>query len=92
MSVMNCQCVVGSVNDVSLCENVTVIDPNRSSTAIPADGITTIIKLTHPQRVFSWQKAVMPKTLKMGVICACMVLMMKWGPRNITGRPGVSIM
>ena len=32
------------------------------------------------------------KTLKMGVVPACMVLMMKWGPRNITGRPGVSIM
>ena len=35
---------------------------------------------------------VIPKTLKMGVILACMVLMMKWGPQNITGRPGVSIM
>ena len=35
---------------------------------------------------------VIPKTLKMGVVPACMVLMMKWGPRNITGRPGVSIM
>ena len=35
---------------------------------------------------------VMPKTLKMGVVTACMVLVMKWGPRNITGLPGVSIM
>ena len=35
---------------------------------------------------------VIPKTLKMGVVPACMVLMMKWGPRNITGLPGVSIM
>ena len=35
---------------------------------------------------------VIPKTLKMGVVPACMVLTMKWGPRNITGRPGVSIM
>ena len=35
---------------------------------------------------------VIPKTLKMGVVPACMVLMMKWGPRNITGRTGVSIM
>ena len=33
-----------------------------------------------------------PKTLKMGVVPACMVLTMKEGPRNITGRPGVSIM
>ena len=32
------------------------------------------------------------KTLKMGVVAACMVLGMKWGPLNITGRPGVSIM
>ena len=31
-------------------------------------------------------------TKKMGVIPACMVLMMEWGPRNITGRPAVSIM
>ena len=29
---------------------------------------------------------VIPKTLKMGVIPACMVLINKWGPRNITGR------
>ena len=35
---------------------------------------------------------VIPKTLKMGVVPACMVLMMKWGSRNITGQPGVSIM
>ena len=35
---------------------------------------------------------VIPKMLKMGVVPARMVLMMKWGPRNITGRPGVSIM
>ena len=35
---------------------------------------------------------VIPKTLKMGVIPACMVLMMKWGPRNITGPLSVSIM
>ena len=35
---------------------------------------------------------VLPKTLKMGVVPACMVLMMKWGPRNITGQPGVSVM
>ena len=35
---------------------------------------------------------VMPKTLKVGGIPVCMVLMMKWGPRNITGWPGVSIM
>ena len=35
---------------------------------------------------------VIPKTLKMGVVPACMLLMMKWGPRNITGRPGVSIL
>ena len=30
---------------------------------------------------------VIPKTLKMGVIPACMVLRMKCGPRNMTGRP-----
>ena len=36
--------------------------------------------------------SVIPKTLKMGVVPACRVLMMKWGPQNITGRPGVSIM
>ena len=35
---------------------------------------------------------VIPKTLKIGVIPVCMVLMMKWGPRNITGWPSVSIM
>ena len=35
---------------------------------------------------------VIPKTLEMGVVPACMVLMMKKGPRNLTGRPGVSIM
>ena len=35
---------------------------------------------------------VIPKTLKMGVVPACMVLTMKKGPRNITGWPGVSIM
>ena len=35
---------------------------------------------------------VIPKTLKMGVVPVCMVFTMKWGPRNITGRPGVSIM
>ena len=35
---------------------------------------------------------VIPNTLKMGVVPACMVLMMKWGPRNMTGWPGVSIM
>ena len=35
---------------------------------------------------------VIPKMLKMGVVPACMVLRMKEGPRNITGRPGVSIM
>ena len=35
---------------------------------------------------------VIPKTLEMGVFPACMVLMMKWGPRNITGRPSVSIL
>ena len=35
---------------------------------------------------------VIPKTLKMGVVSSCMVLTMKEGPRNITGRPGVSIM
>ena len=35
---------------------------------------------------------VIPKTLKIGVVPACLVLMMKWGPQNITGRPGVSIM
>ena len=35
---------------------------------------------------------VIPKTLKMGVVPACMVLMMKWGPQNISGRPSVSIM
>ena len=35
---------------------------------------------------------VIAKTLKMGVAPACMVLTMKWGPRNIAGRPGVSIM
>ena len=34
---------------------------------------------------------VIPKTLFTGVVPACMVLMMKWGPRNITGQPGVSI-
>ena len=35
---------------------------------------------------------VIPKTLKMGVVPACMVLMMKWRPRSITGQPGVSIL
>ena len=35
---------------------------------------------------------VIPKTLKMGVVPACMVLMMKWASQNITGRPGISIM
>ena len=30
---------------------------------------------------------VIPKTIKMGVVPACMVLMMKWGPRNVTGQP-----
>ena len=34
---------------------------------------------------------VIPKTLNMGVVPACLVLMIKWGPRNITGWPGVSI-
>ena len=29
---------------------------------------------------------------EMGVVSSCMVLTMKEGPRNITGRPGVSIM
>ena len=37
-------------------------------------------------------KLVIPKMLKMGVVPACIVLAMKWGPRNITGGPGVSIM
>ena len=32
------------------------------------------------------------RRLKMGVVSSCMVLTMKEGPRNITGRPGVSIM
>ena len=32
------------------------------------------------------------RRLKMGVVSSCMVLMMKEGPRIITGRPGVSIM
>ena len=32
------------------------------------------------------------KDFKVGVVPACMVLMIEWGPRNITGRPGVSIM
>ena len=32
---------------------------------------------------------VIPKTLKMGVVSACMVLMMKWGPLNITGQPSI---
>ena len=35
---------------------------------------------------------VVSKTLKMGVAPSCMVLRMKRGPGNITGRPGVSIM
>ena len=35
---------------------------------------------------------VIPKTLKMGVVPTCMVLTMRWGPRNMTGWPGVSIM
>ena len=35
---------------------------------------------------------VITKTLKMGVVPACMVLMMKQGLRNITGWPGISIM
>ena len=30
---------------------------------------------------------VIPKALKIGVVPACMVLRMKWGPRNITGGP-----
>ena len=37
-------------------------------------------------------KTVIPKTLKMGVVPACMVLTMKYGPQNVTGEPGVSIM
>ena len=32
------------------------------------------------------------RRLTMGVVFPCMVLTMKEGPRNITGRPGVSIM
>ena len=32
---------------------------------------------------------VIPKTLKMGVVPACMVLMMKWGPRNMKGLVSV---
>ena len=32
------------------------------------------------------------KDLKMGGVPDCMVLMMKWGPQNKTGRAGVSIM
>ena len=32
------------------------------------------------------------KDVKMGVIPACMILTIKKGPRNTTGRPGVSIM
>ena len=35
---------------------------------------------------------VIPKTLNMGVVPACLILMMKWGPQTITGRPGISIM
>ena len=35
---------------------------------------------------------VIPKTLKMGVVPACMILRMKQGPQNISGWPGVSIM
>ena len=35
---------------------------------------------------------VIPKTLKMGVVPACMVFMMKWGSQNIIGLPSVSIM
>ena len=35
---------------------------------------------------------VIPKTLKMGVVPACIVLMMKKGPPKIIGRPDVSIM
>ena len=31
---------------------------------------------------------VIPNRLKMGVVSSCMVLTMKEGPRNITGRPG----
>ena len=33
-----------------------------------------------------------PKTVKVGVVSSCKVLTMKWGPRNITGQPDVSIM
>ena len=33
-----------------------------------------------------------PVIPKMGVVSSCMVLTMKEGPRNITGRPSVSIM
>ena len=29
------------------------------------------------------------RRLKMGVVSSCMVLTMKEGPRNVTGRPGV---
>ena len=32
---------------------------------------------------------VIPKTLKMGVAPACMVLTMKWGPRNMVGPVSV---
>ena len=35
---------------------------------------------------------VIPKVLKMAVVPACLVLTMKEGPQNITGRPSVSIM
>ena len=75
---------------------------NRSSVAL-APGPLLIVKgndrgdpaLT---KWFYWFNSrlvlvpVIPKKLKMGVVSACMVLRMKEGPRNITGRPGVSIM
>ena len=35
---------------------------------------------------------VIPKTLKMVVVAACLALSTKEGPQNKSGRPGVSIM
>ena len=58
-------------------------DPRRSNRA----RYRAMLEIT-----FSYLHVCILKTLKMGVISACMVLMMKWGPRNITDRPGVSIM
>ena len=43
-------------------------------------------------RIGNGFNTVIPKTLKMLVVPACVPLSMKYEPRNMTGQPGVSIM